>query len=223
MFALAGLASGATLSLPDQSDFTWVAGSNASGIGTGATATLIQTWAECGAVAGADGASVEELVGWFGGTGQGYDQASYGNDISVTGTDSFYFKSRPALSGEYMIMGVALTEDISSVTLSFSNDKKLGYSLWAYDTETNTATELVANTFSADGSEVTATYDTAEVSSENTVLLAHWTANHPNGNAGGGANVNVTGISLSYTSVPEPATASLSLLGLAALMIRRRR
>lgn len=218
MFALAGLASGATLSLPGQSDFTWIPGSNASGIGAGADATLIQTWAEY--TEGAAG----DLVGWFAGTGQAYAQNAY-NEIFVTGTDSFVFKSRPALSGEYMIMGVALTEDISSVTLSFSNNNRVGYSLWAYDTEANTVTELIASTVSAGGSTVNATYDTAEISSENTVLLAHWTANAAGqGNAGGGTDVNVTGISLSYTaSVPEPATASLSLLGLAALMIRRRR
>ncbi len=36
-------------------------------------------------------------------------------------------------------------------------------------------------------------------------------------------NATSTGLSVTYVAVPEPATASLSLLGLAALMLRRRR
>ena len=224
LLALAGAAAAADITpitLPPNSDYTWVAGSNASGIGTGATAEIVQNLA---AAITATNIGNTDTVGWFGGTGQAYDFASYGSDISITSSTSFSFTSRPALSGEYVALGVSLEETASAITLTFSNDKKAGYSLWSYDATTSTATELIATTGLTTAGTVDVTYNTADVNPS--TLFVVWTANPSTGNAGGGAVVTISDIALEYTAapaVPEPATATLSLLALAGLAARRRR
>ena len=220
LLALAGAAAAADITLPAETDYTWIAGSNASGIGTGATAEIVQQLAT--AITASDIGNTDK-VGWFAGTGQAYDSASYGSDISIISSNSFSFKCRPALSGEYVALGVELTEAAESITLTFDTSNKLGYSLWSYDG--TTATELVGLTYqSGAGTGITSTY-TADIAAGSTIF-AIWTANHPDGNAGGGQTVTVSNIGLSYTAalgVPEPATATLSLLTLAGLAARRRR
>ena len=217
LMALAGVAvAGEALTLPDSDDFTWIAGSNASGIGTGSSAAIIENLA---AAITADNIGNTDLTGWFGGTGQAYVQSSYPTDISITSSASFSFKCRPALSGEYVALGLTKTFTASSITLTFTTDKKLGYSLWSYDGTTATATELIANTYVDAAKDVSVTYDAALV--EPSQLFVVWTANHPSGNAGNGQTVTVSNIGISY--IPEPATATLSLLALAGLAARRRR
>lgn len=218
-----GIAAAAPLTLPSNTDFTWIPGRNADGIGTGASAEIMQQFA-----AAVTNPSVgnTDLVGWFGGTGQNYAQSDY-NDITVADNASFTFKSRPALSGEYVALGVELTEKASSITLSFSNDKKVGYSLWSYDAATATATELFATTGLTTAGSVNVTYDTTEV--DPSTLFVVWTANPSTGAEGGNTQVTISNISLSYTPadssplVPEPATATLGLLALCGLTARRRR
>ena len=118
-----------------------------------------------------------------------------------------------------MALGLTKTFTASSITLTFTTDKALGYSLWSYDG--TTATELIGNTYVATG-DVSVTYDKALV--EPSQLFVLWTANpsgEGNTNASGGTAVNVSNIGVSY--IPEPATATLSLLALAGLAARRRR
>lgn len=228
LLAICGVAGAAQLTLPDNGDFTWIAGSNASGIGTGASAEIVQQLAS--AITNSNIGNTD-LTGWFGGTGQGYDaNSSYASDIAITGTNSFTFKCRPALSGEYVALGVSLEETASAITLTFTNDKKAGYSLWSYDATTSTATELIATTGLTTAGTVEATYNTANVNPS--TLFVVWTANPSTGNAGGGQDVTISDIALNYTAapaapvspvVPEPATATLSLLALAGLAVRRRR
>lgn len=225
LLALAGVAGAAQLTLPGNDDFTWIAGSNASGIGTGSSAAIIQQLAS--AITNPNIGNTD-LTGWFGGTGQSYAQGDY-NDIAITGTNSFTFKSRPILSGEYVALGVSLEETASAITLTFTNDKKAGYSLWSYDATTSTATELIATTGLTTAGTVEATYNTANVNPS--TLFVVWTANYPGtGNAeGGNTPVTISDIALNYTAVPaapvipEPTTATLSLLALAGLAVRRRR
>ena len=223
LLAICGVAGAAQLTLPDNGDFTWIAGSNASGIGTGSSAAIIENLA---AAITADNIGNTDLTGWFGGTGQAYAQRDY-NEIHITATNSFTFVSRPGLSGEYVALGVSLEETASAITLSFTNSAKAGYSLWSYDATTSTATELIATTGLTTAGTVEATYNTADVNPS--TLFVVWTANPSTGNAGGGAKVTISDIALSYTAalaapaVPEPATATLSLLALAGLAARRRR
>ena len=225
LLAICGVAGAAPLTLPSTDDFTWIPGSNASGIGTGSSAQIIQNLAS--AITNSTIGNTD-LTGWFGGTGQSYAQSKY-NDITITATNSFTFKSRPSLSGEYVALGVSLEEAASAITLTFSNDKKAGYSLWSYDATTSTATELIATTGLTTAGTVEATYNTDNVNPS--TLFVVWTANYPgNGNAeGGGTSVTISNIALNYTAapaapaVPEPTTATLSLLALAGLAARRRR
>ncbi len=224
LLALAGVAGAAPLTLPGTDDFTWIAGSNAAGIGTGSSAEIIQNLA---AAITAYNIGNTDLTGWFGGTGQAYDANAYGSDISISSSSSFTFKCRPALSGEYVALGVSLEETASAITLTFSNDNKAGYSLWSYDATTSTATELIATTGLTTAGTVDVTYNTANVNPS--TLFVVWTANPSTGNAGGGADITISDIALSYTAapaappVPEPTTATLSLLALAGLAARRRR
>lgn len=220
LLALAGVAAAAPLTLPGTDDFTWIPGSNASGIGTGSSAEIIQNLA---AAITADNIGNTDLTGWFGGSGQAYAQSSYPNDIAITATDSFKFVCRPALNGEYVALGVSLEETASAITLTFSNDKKAGYSLWSYDATTETATELIPTTGLTEAGTVDVTYNAADVNPS--TLFVVWTANPATetGNAGAGQTVTISNIALSYTAVPEPTTATLSLLALAGLAARRRR
>ena len=224
LLALAGAAVAADstpITLPGSNDFKWIAGSNASGIGTGATAEIVQKLATA---ITASNIGNTDTVGWFGGTGQNYAQNSYPNDISITSSTSFTFTARGGLSGEYVALGVKLTEAAESITLTFDTNNKLGYSLWSYDG--TTATQLIGLTHQSASGSVSQTYNTDTV--ENSQLFVVWTANYPGTNnaAGGGTAIAVSNIALSYTAapaVPEPATATLSLLALAGLAARRRR
>ena len=188
---------GTQLNLPDSSDFTWIAGSNASGIGTGASAEIVQKLATA---ITASNIGNTDLTGWFAGTGQAYAQNSYPDDISITSEDSFTFKCRPALSGEYVALGVELTEYADSITLTFDNDKKAGYSVWSYDKSTSTATELIANTGLTAAGTVNATYNTATVAPSQIFVV--WTSNPSTGNAGGGQAITISNIALSYEAAP---------------------
>ena len=218
LLAICGVAGAAPLTLPGTDDFTWIAGSNASGIGTGASVEIIEKLA---AAITADNIGNTDLTGWFGGTGQAYAQSSYPNDIAITATNSFTFVSSSTLDGEYVALGVSLEKAASAITLTFSNDKKAGYSLWSYDATTSTATELIATTGLTTADTVEATYNTADVNPS--TLFVVWTANPSTGAESNGAQVTISDIALSYTAVPEPTTATLSLLALAGLAARRRR
>ena len=190
LLAICGVAGAAPLTLPGTDDFTWIAGSNASGIGTGSSAEIIQNLA---AAITADNIGNTDLTGWFGGTGQAYGQDSY-NEITITATNSFTFVSLPSHGGEYVALGVSLEETASAITLTFSNDRKAGYSLWSYDATTSTATELIATTGLTEAGTVKETYNTADVNPS--TLFVVWTANPSTGAESNGAKVTISDIAL---------------------------
>lgn len=216
LLVLAGLASAESksITLPGEDDFTWVAGSNASGIGNGPSSTDVM-----GKFINAIPTSADK-IGWFGGTGQSYGSGDYGSDISITSSNSFTFTCRPVLSGEYVALGIELPEAAQGITLNFTTNNKVGYSVWSYNSTTKFVTQLIANTYVDAAKSVEAGYTTAPVTDD--MLFVVWTANHPSGNVGGGKGIAISNISVSY-EVPEPATATLSLLALAGLCVRRRR
>lgn len=231
LLAICGVAAAETvtpLTLPGTGDFTWIAGSNASGIGTGASADIIQNLA---AAITADNIGNTDLTGWFGGTAHAYDANSgYRGDISITSSTSFTFVCRSSLSGVYVALGVSLEKAASAITLSFKNSAKAAYSLWSYDATAKTATELIATTGLTTAGTVEAIYNTADVNPS--TLFVVWNAKPSTGAESKGATVTISDIALSYTAVPaapvtpavpEPTTATLSLLALAGLAARRRR
>ncbi|MCQ2365274.1 MAG: hypothetical protein MJ051_06965 [Akkermansia sp.] len=210
-----------TLSNPAAGDFTWIAGENGLA-GTG-DANRITAAMGAGNVQGIINALPQgtDLVGWFGGTGQ-----SHGNnhEINITGTDSFTFISRPRYTGEYVMMGVQLPGPAESVTLSFTADKYVGYALFAYDgtTVTEIMPKAVTNADQTSGATVTVTKNFEGADLKPSTLLVLWSNKPNNGsNISGGEVITVSNIQLSY--IPEPATATLSLLALAGLAARRRR
>ena len=200
----AGLASAESITLPPNTDFTWVPGSKASGIGTGANAAIVQNLAN---------AIGSDKVGWFGGTGQGYSSGDYGGDISIINPSSdpaivlpatsFTFTSRPGLSGEYVALGVVTDEEVTSITLNFATTQRTGYSLWSYDG--TTAKELITPAAAEKDKTVSSSY--SGTISASTQLFVVWNANFAGGtNAGGGAVISVTNISLTYTSALDAGT-----------------
>lgn len=199
----AGLASAESITLPLSTDFTWVPGNN-SGIGTGASAAIVQNLA---------GAIGSDKVGWFGGTGQGYSSSDYGGDISIINPSSdpaivlpatsFTFTSRPALSGEYVALGVVLDKEADEINLTFSTTQRTGYSLWSYDG--TTATELITPAAAEKDKTVSSSY--SGTISAATQLFVVWNANFAGGtNAGGGTVISVENISLTYTPAPDAGT-----------------
>ena len=212
--ALSCIAYGESFTLPGSSDFNWIKGSNASGIGNqNITAESVKNLAKTILASNLD------LDGWFGGTGQGYDN---NREIGVNADGSIFVTSRPRYAGEYIAVGLATDGAIESITLTFTSNLNVGYSLWSYDSETSTATELFKYVNTGVSGTVTETYNASEVDASN--LFVVWTANPTNGAASGGTKITISGIDVSYTpAVPEPTTATLSLLALAGLAARRRR
>lgn len=214
-----------TLTNPPASDFTWIAGSN-SAVTHGSVTTNIVTTMGAENVQGIINAipAGTDLVGWFGGTGQSYAQSSY-NEIHITSDTSFTFCSRPALTGEYVMMGVALPGPAESVTLSFTADKYVGYALFAYDgtSVTEIMPKAVTNSNKTSGATVSVTKDFAEGAElAPSTLFVLWSSKPDNATSvGGGTTITVSNIKVEY--VPEPATATLSLLALAGLAARRKR
>ncbi len=137
--------------------------------------------------------------------------------------------------------------NITSATLSFSHqlvsswgnnfsnfDAEYVVTMYGFNAEGN-ATELGSWTRSIDCSTLTKGESEATVSDVSVDLALNEMSTYDSygiimnsvetSSLGGGAGVALkfTNIKVNVNSVPEPATASLSLLGLAALMIRRRR
>lgn len=190
--------SSSQVTLPPNTDFTWIAGSNALGIGYSASQEIME---QLIAAITASSIGNTDLYGWFGGTGQNYNQSSY-NEIFVTSPSSFSFVSRPGLAGEYMVLGVNLPSDADSLTLKFTSDNKIGYSLWKYDEATGSVSPIIEQTdVSAEGTvTVSRTYTEAVTSGK---LFAVWNANPRTSSANAGTTIRVSDIEISYTSQPE--------------------
>lgn len=175
------------LTLPEAGSFEWVPGANAQGIGDVPTAAGVETLV---------GKITKDLDSWFGGTGQALVQNT---ELAIKSSTEFDIMSRPRYSGMYAMAGVSLTEELESLTLTFSNSGAVIYSLWSYDTAAKKATELIGGTLAAAGT-TTDTYTGTLASG--TQLFVLWGTGALGGAydgqyVGGGISLTVSGIALS--------------------------
>lgn len=183
------------ITLPQATDYLWVPGSNASGLTTAPTAELVSQMAAAIVNPSIGNTDTE---GWFAGTGQGYNATStYAADVTIHSSDSFTFAKRPALSQEYVMMGVSVSGGANAVSFSFTADNTLAYSLWAYDADTGTATQLLGYTEMTSSGSVT--QELGALSEDVDTLFLLWGAAPING--GGGTKSTVTGITLALDTV----------------------
>ena len=227
--ALAGVAMGADVSitLPEKTDFNWVAGTESNIYATEDTNTTPASSLTTTSVTANNivkfatylSTNETDLSGWYGGTQGGHDSNStQSSDISIADS-GFTFNSRSGIGGEYVAMGISKEINATSITLTFSADNNVACSLWSYNTQEKTATCLskVDATMNGTLSYTESVLDTSQI-------FVVWGSRPSEGALNGANPITVTNVSLQYApAIPEPATATLSLLALVGLAARRRR
>lgn len=195
----------------DSQPTSWNEGIGNSGISADAVAACLTT-------------STSPLLesGWHWGLANTDDDKPEDLTMSETG---FSFYGRRNYGGEYVAATVKV-EDllggeegvVSSITISFDAtvQTSMTFSAWVWDGTTATALIEAGNP----GTSFAETVTGLSLEAGNTLLFVY------GDNSGGGANT-ISNLTSSYTlatvTVPEPATATLSLLALAGLAARRRR
>lgn len=210
ILAFPDISSGESLSkatLPPSTDFTWIAGSRATGIGLYASEEIVK---QLITAITTPGIGNTDLYGWFGGTGQSYPQASF-NEIHVTSPTSFSFVSRPALTGEYVTLGVNLPHGAANLTLKFTSDNKVGYSLWKYDEATGSVLPIIAQEDVSSAGTVSRTYDKPVTPGK---LFVVWNANPRTSSAAANTTIRVSDIEISYAPSIISATRDDLVYGL---------
>lgn len=142
--------------------------------------------------------------------------------------DGFSFIGRQGYNGEFVVATRKLSDIITqpdsvltSITLSFyaTGQSDISFSAWVWDG--STATELIGDTRNLHvGDNVKNEFVVDDISlTKDQTLLFIW-----NESSAGQTN-KITALRSSYTTatIPEPTTATLSLLALAGLAARRRR
>lgn len=162
---------------------------------------------------------------------------------SVTVSDSHSIHVGQTGLKEIVVMCTLLPIDAVAINLHYSTQNSgLSHSVWMYNTNTKEITELGHEQNSVSG-EFSATYalqNGVNLDSDESYLFVLWDANQGQG------YLDINGVDLSFTpdsedpdyndfienntpvipgapSIPEPTTATLSLLALAGLAARRRR
>ena len=159
------------------------------------------------------------ISGWYTGVGQG---SNYVSDVSLTET-GFNFICRSGVSYEYVLGFVSAPKDTTSLTMSFTADKNVSASIWSFNKETESITLLMGQTTATANTPFSQTIDNLQLG-ENDMIVFAWSGS-ATGGASGATPIAITNVSLTATteSIPEPTTATLSLLALAGLAARRRR
>lgn len=219
---LAAAASAATVELMPDIESIARQGYNSSGrlAGNGITAADVKSW--LGSSSRADG--------WYTTTGNG--DMNWGQASVNTGNQSITLPNMNGTAG--VCAGLKMTIDdiraYDGLTFSFTltppgTGPTFTYSLW-YETTDGDIVELYKGSRGNNGSVWNVSYDLTGEQMADMKANGNGKVYAVLGSAGGnnGNNAVITDISLEGTlAVPEPATASLGLLGLAALMLRRRR
>ena len=185
--------------------------------------------------------------GWHATTGNKGSNNSYvvgtasQNEVYVSATDSFRFNGRQAYNGELVLCSVDVSslvnsneEFVSAITLNFDMQAGSGgtvFTLWAWDGTNATsllkgasvnniklAADALSYNFSGTTTGNTIKVSGIELDTDESIIVV-W------GNSSTGSANIVSKLTSSATiaSIPEPTTATLSLLALAGLAARRRR
>lgn len=220
--ALSAAASGATLHLmPEITSITGKGLSTAGRLtGNGITGNDVKNWL------GAD--SVAD--GWYSTTGNGDMQ--WGKASADTANQTITLPNMNGTQG--VCAGLKMTmeniQDYSGLSFSFSltppgTGPTFTYSVW-YETTDGEMVQLCKGTRGNNASVWNISYDLTDDQLAAMKVNGNGKLYAVLGSQGGSGSNNaiIRDISLEGTlAVPEPATASLGLLGLAALMLRRRR
>lgn len=177
-----------------------------------------------------------DLLDWHG----TWEKASLNGQVGLSeGTLNLQVGGAASLNtgGNFAGVKFSMDPDVSSAALSFDIKKGSTWGSAEFDctytcniygfTEDGTSTVIgtwsvadAVDNLSADGTHVSLALDLegGEYSSYGVVFNAF-----KSGNTSGGMGAEITNIQIGGQLVPEPATASLSLAGLAALLLRRRK
>ena len=172
-----------------------------------------------------------KVPGWYTGVGQGKNE--YFSDVELTTTDStvtgFKFKARSGVSYEYVLALVSAPENVTTtaLTMSFTPTANIAVSVWCFDKNTESITLLQGRTQADKDVPATVTVDQLSLN-DNQMFVFAWSSSAVTDWSTGDTEITVKNIALNATtsatpSVPEPATATLSLMALAGLAARRRR
>lgn len=201
-------------------------GKNNSGTFTAVTATVIKK-----DLAHSAGQQMLE-TGWYWGLGDIKTNFTDSDEFAF-GEDGFEFSGRAGYHGKFVVATIAVadllkeTESgdiVSSLTLSFDvAGAALGFSGWVYDganvTELFASSQITSAESSSGVTANTFTKGNLSLDKEDTILFVFNQAEADNT-----ARIisNITS-SATISAIPEPTTATLSLLALAGLAVRRRR
>lgn len=186
---------------------------------TSITAAKIQTW-------------LNGTTGWQGNPGNGNTGTNvWGSVTALNDTDvSVTFINRNAYKGALIGTAVTLDGDLASYTGLALSVNLAGLNSTAGATTLNivyqTADGWQLEQLSGTASDLTGTTQTVSVDLTDTPLTSDTAYIVMSTLNSGGTSNNNLAFSMSATTqdvVPEPATASLSLLGLSLLMLRRKR
>ena len=156
------------------------------------------------------------------------------NNATVTTPDSHSLTvSHTNKLREIIVLCTLLPTDALSVNIKYSTtNSALSHALWMYDTSKGTITELghEQNSLTGDISLEYSLPDGKPINADGCYLFVLWDANM------GQSQLVINGVDITFTpdpegdgykdfmeSVPEPTTATLSLLALTGLAIHRRR
>ncbi len=216
LFALAGLASGATLSLTTpangelssgNSGFFWTEDDVASTEGDTLTSwELSFTLTDTNALAN--------------------DTFLFGTERNNSGAAGFILKEHADGSIQLTTKDISAPNDYNVSLAAGTVSQNTGVTITlSYVATENLDGDIIGGTFTlSSGSEsVTLEVDTADYNNNTAFECSQNNGTRLWTNGGNEKFTNITLSKLDNQVVPEPATASLSLLGLAALMIRRRR
>lgn len=225
-FASVALADSVTL-LPQLNDITNISDSKVNDVSWigGKDGSTFETLISAEAIANnivSDYGRCMQTTGWYGSTDNLHTGATLGFAVAPS-KDGFSFTERGAYGGTFVMASVEVAELLSgsegtveSFTLSFmATSTTLNFSAWSWNG--SQATELVANAAVSTTSVNTYKVDVVPEDSKTLLFYFHGTG------YGSTASVSALTSSADVNLVPEPTTASLSLLALCGLAARRRR